>query len=445
MTSLDTRSPARRARPSRVLTGLTSIAASAAIVAAGVGAGAADAGNGPYDLPVVQCAPGQTAVPSDIGDSADCTAASPSIIAKVGDTLIGAVLPGLGISLADLNTASAISLAPLLGDMYPGAATIAGTGLASAFASGGTANATADAFLSAAISIGALGSQADSHALGGLGLAVGAGVGGASANALPAGIALAFGLGETASATALGGVAAATGVLDGVAGVPDPAQSTVICTALYGRAQVTDGETGANYSSCTSLAFLFQKSQQGEGPVVYSIKNPFSLELTAPLAPMSSLLDLVGALGVETPFPPAVTDILMGKIIPTFTQDLVRVVMTDGGPKLETDLFGKSDAPSAPAPTLASATVSDPVDDEQASAESVSAVTEASATPEVDESDDEPAAGTAPVADPEPEADVDTAPEVSEEASATESEVSDPASAESSADAAPGDDSASIA
>ena len=78
--------------------------------------------------------------------------------------------------------------APLLAMLLVfGSATIAGTGLASATAVGGTANATADAFLSGAISVGSLGATADSYGLGGLGLSIGAGLAQTSARALPGG------------------------------------------------------------------------------------------------------------------------------------------------------------------------------------------------------------------------------------------------------------------
>ncbi|NLG46068.1 hypothetical protein [Gordonia sp. (in: high G+C Gram-positive bacteria)] len=320
------------------------MAASAALVVGAAPAHAAGAA-GP---PPLTCAAGEVVVPSTTVDSVECRDASPAILAKIGDALIPLILPDAGINLSALNSATAISLSPWFGDMFPGSATIAGTGLASATAVGGTANATADAFLSGAISVGSLGATADSYGLGGLGLSIGAGLAQTSARALPGGIAVALGMGENASATALGGVAVATGFLKASINGPDPDKSSVVCTALYGTAEVTDGETGKHYASCTSVAFIFQKSQQGDGPVVYAIKNPFSLAFGSPLAPLNELLDTVSALGIEAPFPTAVTDILTGKVIPMFTSDLIRVTMTDDGPKFGTDLFGKKSTTPAP-------------------------------------------------------------------------------------------------
>lgn len=215
--------------------------------------------------------------------------------------------------------------------------------------------------MSAAISVGSLGGASDANALGGLALSVAAGLSTTSARALPLGIAVALGMGEDASATALGGVATATGFLDAMSNAPDPTKSSTICTALYGQAQVTDHATGKNYSSCTSVAFLFQKSQQGEGPVVYSIKNPFSLTLASPLSPLNELLSMVDALGIAAPFPASVTNILTGNVVPAFTGDLVRVTMTDSGPKFELNLTGKPEAPAAPAPVPAPVSESDVV------------------------------------------------------------------------------------
>ncbi|MBY4570864.1 hypothetical protein ACN95_12655 [Gordonia sihwensis] len=443
---MDTRSRSRRQRRTRLTTGLTAVAASAALLAGGVGAAPANAANGLPDFPSHKCAPGQQTAPSPVGDTVDCGAARPAVLAKIGDGLIGLVLPDLGLNLADMNSATAISLAPLFGTSYPGAATIAGTGLASALAVGGTANAQADAFLSGAISVGSLGAVSDSRATGGLGLSIGAGVSETSVRALPLGVAIAMGLGENATATALGGVAVATGFLDGIANAPDPTKSSVICTALYGKAQVTDGETGKNYSSCTSVAFIFQKSQQGDGPVVYSIKNPFSLTLGSPLAPMTTLLDMVGALGIPAPFPDSVTGILTGNVIPTFSQDLIRIVMTDHGPRIETDLFAKKPAPTPPATEPSTASTATRVADVQATSTSAAADS-AQTTVGSDATENTSAETTAPsgessATEPAPAADAAPEPAPTAEAPA----VTDEPAAEPSQDSAaeqPSDDQSS--
>ncbi|MGB3885348.1 hypothetical protein [Gordonia sp. (in: high G+C Gram-positive bacteria)] len=338
MTLLNDRPRTRRRTP-RMLAGVTALAASSALLATGIAPAPAQAAP---DLPVVVCQPGDAAA-TEFGDTANCRKAAPAIIAKLGDGLLGLILPDAGINLSDLNSATAISLKPILGDFVDaGSATITGSGLASAISVAGTANANAHAIASAAISVGSLGGVADSRAIGGLGLSIATGMSKTSVLALPAGIAIALGMGENASATALGGFASAVGVLDAASGASDPKLSSAICTAAYGSAQVSDGVTGENFSSCTSVAFIFQKSQQGDGPVVYAIKNPFSLTFAAPLAPLNDLLDTVAALGIAAPFPASVTDILTGKVIPSFTSDLLRVTMTDDGPKLGTDLFGQT-------------------------------------------------------------------------------------------------------
>ncbi len=313
----------------------------------------AHAAEGVPDLPSYSCNPGDP-IKGDSTEhwSADCSTAAPSVIAKGVDAILGLIAPNLGIHLGDMNKAITIPLDlgsqwdPQL--LYPGNATISGSGFTSAIGAGGTGTAIADYVLSGAIGIGGLGGTGLAHAnLGGFALAAGIGDAKANAKALPGGIALAVGLGQNASATALGGIAAASGEHDGFTG-----KAQTICTAVYGTAQVTDPTTGKNVSSCTSILFIFQKSQEGEGPVVYAIKNPLSLALGNPLKVLSDFSAVQEAMGIKLPIPKSVMDLLGGNIIPKFSDDLFRIVMTPEGPKLESDLF-KPKADTAPAPTTA--------------------------------------------------------------------------------------------
>ncbi|WP_341258187.1 hypothetical protein [Gordonia malaquae] len=326
--------------------------ASLTLAAGGLMPAPAHAAEGNPDLPSYSCNPGDP-IKGDSSQywSTDCSTAAPSVIAKGVDTILGLIAPNLGIHLGDMNKAITIPLDlgggnPML--IYPGNATISGSGFTSAIGAGGTGTAIADYVLSGAIGIGGLGGTGLAHAnLGGFALAAGIGDAKANAKALPGGIALAVGLGQNASATALGGIAAASGEHDGFTG-----KAQTICTAVYGTAQVTDPTTGKNVSSCTSILFIFQKSQEGEGPVVYAIKNPLSLALGNPLKVLSDFSAVQEAMGIKLPIPKSVMDLLGGNIIPKFSDDLFRIVMTPEGPKFESDLF-KPKADTAPAPTTA--------------------------------------------------------------------------------------------
>ncbi|GEE00145.1 hypothetical protein nbrc107696_05910 [Gordonia spumicola] len=309
------------------------------------------------DLPTFTCNPGDAPAGDPVLKwSTDCSTATPSVIAAGADAILGLIAPG--IKLGDLNKAIALPLD--LGSqwnpdlLFPGNATISGSGFASAIGAGGTGIAIADYVLSGAIGIGGLGGVGLAHAnLGGFALAAGIGDSKADAVALPGGIALAVGLGNNVKAVALGGVTAASGSLD------DPASVQTICTAVYGSATVTDPATGKTLSSCTSVMFVFQKSQQGDGPVVYAIKNPLSLALANPLKLLADFSSVQESMGIKLPIPKEVMNLLGGNIIPKFNDDLIRVVMTDSGPKIESDLFKGlgSTGSSEPAPVAATADV----------------------------------------------------------------------------------------
>ncbi|MCF8608708.1 hypothetical protein L5G28_00815 [Gordonia sp. HY285] len=317
--------------------GLLATFASATLIAGGMAAPASAAET--TALPTYSCDPGEGRTSDTVLKwSVDCSTATPSVIAQGADAILGLLAPDLGIKLGDLNKAIALPLDlgsqwnPSL--LFPGSATISGSGFASAMGVGGTGTAIADYVLSGAIGIGGLGATGLAHAnLGGFALAAGIGDAQANAKALPGGIALAVGLGNDATAIALGGVAAASGNGD-----LNEAQS--ICTAVYGSATVTDPTTGANLSSCTSVLFIFQKSQEGDGPVVYAIKNPLSLALGNPLKVLADFSAVQESLGIELPISKEIMELLGANIIPKFTDDLIRIVMSDDGPKIETDLFG---------------------------------------------------------------------------------------------------------
>ncbi|GAA4671615.1 hypothetical protein [Gordonia humi] len=323
-------------------------------------------------------------VANGLGASADCTAADPSVVAKVGDAIIGLFLPGLPVDLlTSLNGATAVGGAITIPPIpvvlqdglvigVPASATIAGNGYTSALALFGDARATADWYLSGAVAIA--GPRADETAtasFGGLALAVGmAGLpedpidvldllGGkvyhGSANALPGGVALVFNVGYNGSATALGGYSSAVGTSFPVEGL---ANKGTVCTALYGTASLTNLD-GSNVSSCTSVLFLFQQSQQGDGPVNYSIKNPFSLRFTSPLTGLQNVVGAVDGILPEGLLPDEVVGLFDLGFQPEFTSDLIRIVMTDDGPRFETDIFDDLKDLFAllnPAKTLASVT-----------------------------------------------------------------------------------------
>lgn len=279
--------------------------------------------------------------------TADCAESSPAIFATVGDWVIGLIAPDLlPFTLADLNSAGAIS---------PGSsATIKGTGFATALAAGvplladATATANAQNYLSGAIALAATGGTANatSNIFGG---SAAVSVGGtgllpseANANGLPGGLALAINnvTSNTADATALGGVAmATTSVLD----------AKSVCTAVYATASVR-ASNGSNLDSCTSVLFIFQKQQTAGvhgGYEVYAIKNPLSLGLVSTVS--DSVAGLIADALEEFGVPAGVSDLLAGRIIPEFQSDLIRVVMDPAGPKVETDLLDWITGLSSPA------------------------------------------------------------------------------------------------
>ncbi|MGW0037292.1 hypothetical protein [Gordonia sp. NPDC003376] len=332
---------------------------------------------------------------------ADCTGSSPSIVAQVADGLIGVFAPDLPVRLSTFNGANATTA--VLGVGPSAYATIEGTGYASALvALGGTATANAQNHVSGAIAVAGLGgtSNADANLLG-LALALTAGPGTANATALPGGIVIVDVLGDlipiggtvTAEATALGGIASALwNPIDG---------GQAICTAVYATASVSRG--GNNIDSCTSVLFIFQKYQHGDGPEVYAIKNPFSVVLVSPLSDSlaGSIATIAEALGI----PEDVAALLAGQFIPKFDQDLIRVSFGPDGPDIGTDLFSTSTTTSArlaSAPAVAGAeSVSDGV-----VADTGGSTVE---TPAATDSDD-----TTPSAEPEVTAPEVAAPEVSE-------------------------------
>ncbi|MCF8608709.1 hypothetical protein L5G28_00820 [Gordonia sp. HY285] len=186
-----------------------------------------------------------------------------------------------------------------------------------------------------------------------------------------------------------------------------------MCTALYGTASVSDG--GDNLSSCTSVLFIFQQSQQGDGPVVYAVKNPFSLALASPLAELLPVIGMAEQLGLELPFPKAVTDLLGVGFMPTFTDDLIRIVMSDDGPKIETDLFGAKDAATTATPTALAAKHTSPqaADDDAVAADAVTddAVTAGDVTAGAPAESEDAIEVEAPAAEaPVAEAEAETAP-----------------------------------
>ena len=268
-------------------------------------------------------------------------------------------------------------------------AKISGTGFASALTLLGNADATANDYVSGALALAFAGdsstvAEAD---FGSFATAFAFG-GEADARSLPAGIALAVNIGSNDSkavANALGGVTLASYV-SGL-GEAIGTEAKTVCTAVYGSAQITEG--GQNVSSCTSVLFLFQQSQQGDGPVVYAIKNPLDVTLNGlmPDAAADFFATLVKGMGG----PAALGDILGLKLVPGFGSDLIRVEMGPDGPKLGSDVGDwlsrlGSNAPSTTEPDTG---------DTPTTAESAADVTP---TPVIDASE------------PAPESDVDTSP-----------------------------------
>ncbi|GAC58275.1 hypothetical protein GOHSU_36_00180 [Gordonia hirsuta DSM 44140 = NBRC 16056] len=339
----------RRNRRRRKAGALVAVGASAALMG-GVLAPAAPAQAAPLSI-------GDFGIPGisqacDAGDStvatagngtgtrtADCTQASPWLLAQIGDGLLGLVLPDLAnvITLGGMNGALATRGLEVEGDprfwdpgnktniFIPGTATIAGSGYSTAITLlGGESKAKADYIMAGAIALAATGGIANADALFGVSVATAVGrpallyhsllfgdIGApriensAKAKSLPMGFAIAnsmLTLDEMidplykegskyyvdryrTSAVALGGVAAAFHAVDGSQGA--------VCTAVYAEARVhadkvgQDGEVKGTQrqNSCTSVLFIFQKQQNVDeygGNVVYAIKNPFDMNMVSP-------------------------------------------------------------------------------------------------------------------------------------------------------------------
>lgn len=306
-----------------------------------------------------------------LDSSADCTGASPWLFSSVADAILGFVAPDIAglVSVGGLNGALATSGPEVdlhnLSVLIPGTATISGSGYTTAITLlGGQSTAKADYLFAGA------GGIANAESLFGVSVATAIGrpatqellgIGSprvqnsANAKSLPLGIAIAnssLTLGEVASGlvsnvnqyrastVALGGITAAYRSLDGSSGA--------VCTAAYGEARVheqTLDDSGAVESSkrthsCTSVLFIFQKQQnvdQHGGYVVYAIKNPLDIGLVSPFG--DNIADLVSEVGGGILDLGPLNDVLAGKFVPEFKSDLIRVVMTDSGPQVETDLF----------------------------------------------------------------------------------------------------------
>lgn len=272
----------------------------------------------------------RTSFPRINGPTADCTQARPALITRLADGVIGIFVDDL--DLQALNGAAAF--AP------NSTAVIKGRGhtLAVGGGVGSSGHATAHAldYLSAAIAAGGMGSTANAFALMGVAAAAGVFGGDADASAWPGGIALAVSAnGAKASARALGGIAMASSAAD-----------RVVCTAVFATATVSGG---SNSSTCTSLLFLFERYQVGDGPVSYAIKNPLSFGLVSPVsgdADLSAVRSLLDALGAGS-----VLDVATAGLIPAFRSDLIRLELHDDGVRLRTDLVEWVRGLFTPSPT----------------------------------------------------------------------------------------------
>ncbi|MFZ2510555.1 MAG: hypothetical protein WAW85_05625, partial [Gordonia sp. (in: high G+C Gram-positive bacteria)] len=263
----------------------------------------------------------------------NCFDSSPSLLAAGLDGLLGLFSTEPVSVFTGLNQAVAIRV-----PFTSTSATIAGNGLAGAYAgAGASAAARAGQVFSIAIAGGAFGGTANSHAnLFGLAAAIASGSSAvANARALPGGIAIVYapGAGQTGSATAFGGLATATAT-----GGDD---AYVTCSAVYATSSITTG-TGAakrNVRSCTSVLFLLQRSQEGDGPVVYALMNPLSLRLASPLGDPSRLDGLIGVIERVAPIlgisvPDNLADTLGTRFIPHMRSDIVRVSVGADGWKI---------------------------------------------------------------------------------------------------------------
>ncbi|MCK0439334.1 hypothetical protein MUG78_07645 [Gordonia alkaliphila] len=364
----------RKNRRRKKAAGLVAVGASATLLAGGLMPAQANA-FGLGDLPfVAQCGPGGyekdgfefdpiIAPKVKLTGTADCRDAQPSILATIGDALIGVVMPGMPLKLSTFNTAIAT---PGLGEEgtfipgisvlwpIPGVATIKGTGYNTAIVVlGGEATASSDYYMAGAVAIAAMGGVANADALFGGALATAISVplitkNSATAKALPMGFAIANSAhllkGADVSATALGGIASASSAIDG--------SQDAVCTAVYAQASVTDSKNGKNIESCTSVLFIFQQYQEGDGPVWYAIKNPLDVNQVSPFGDnIADLLAKVGKLVTGGALPDPIVEAMAGKFVPELKGSIVRVSFQDGMAVFATDLpqffqgiFGQSRA-----------------------------------------------------------------------------------------------------
>ena len=319
-------------RKRRTASALAAVGATGALLA-GVAAPAHAAEETPPPFGAVPwCAAGSgDKVDGEFGGTADCTEAEAAVISQVLDQILGAL--GLDLDLTALNGA---------GTLMGNTATVSGTGHTTAIALLADADARADDYLSGALSLAfGEGSKATSHAsFGSLATAFSFG-GDVTARSLPLGIALVSdtAIGGVSSATAAGGFALAQNAGFEEGGMFGRGGKTV-CTALYAEASISN--EGRHTSSCKSVLFIFQQSKEGDGPVVYAIKNPLDLALHGLVNDEAAamLTDVIGAMNGPAIF----GDVLGLKLVPEFQSDLIRIELGPNGPKLGTglgDWFGR--------------------------------------------------------------------------------------------------------
>lgn len=449
-------SPSRRNRRRRKAGALVATGAATAMLAGGLTAAPAnadlledlgavftcEAGSGVYtatpaeDVTIL----GTGWVEGQVG-SVNCEDSSPSVIAQVGDAVLGVIVPDLPIGLSSFNRAVIIpnpaSLTPtVLGHTFfaPTNSTIRGNGYTFALAAI-SADATAEAnnYLSGAIALASTGGTANSTATifgAALATAVGANVAeipgvpgikpSATADALPGGVAITIVAlnGDQAKSKALGGIAMATSNPLDVLATPETGGAQAVCTAIYAEASVK-AQNGDNKSSCQGVLFILQRYQKGaDGPTWYAIKNPLDVNLLSPMSAtltdgISTVLQIIG-------LPEVVADALSGQFVPEFGSDIIRISFDGDSPQIETDLpewigglFGSNNAntlfANAPqaqgqgnsGPTVSAASVDDSVKAAPMEVKEPAAIPPVvinEAAPPAQITDDEPA-DEAPVAD----------------------------------------------
>lgn len=265
--------------------------------------------------------------------TADCSDSSRSLIALIGDGLLSILPIDLGLKLGDINGAGLLAMSPAT------SATITGSGLANAVAALGPSSvANTQTPLSAAISIlvGGRESEVNSSVGGvGIGMIMGNNRLGGTINALPVSI-VGLGLSDT-SASALPSIGSTDGTATGLGGFAlghnDRYRGAkAVCTAVYADVDLVD-ENGDNIASCTSVLFLFERRQVGNGPAQYGIKNPLDIGLNR-ILPTGAM----AIMSVLNP-PDALLSILSLPLIPEFRSDLIRIVMLPTGPQIESDIL----------------------------------------------------------------------------------------------------------